>query len=65
MAVGKERALMKIYVELDTKLRNAAIVWALKHGLDIFGARGGVVTAKVIQHILKKFLMESGDYSNE
>ena len=65
MAVGKERALMKIYVEIDTKLRNAAIVWALKHGLDIFGARGGVITAKVITRILKEFLTASGDYSNE
>ena len=65
VAVGKERALMKIYVEIDTKLRNAAIVWALKHGLDIFGARGGVITAKVITRILKEFLTASGDYSNE
>ena len=56
---------MKIVVEIDTKLRNAAIIWALKHGLDIFGARGGVITAKVISRILKEFLMASGDYSNE
>ena len=56
---------MKIVVEIDTKLRNAAIVWALKHGLEIFGARGGVITAKVISRILKEFLTASGDYSNE
>ena len=63
MAVGKERTLMKVYVEIDTKLRNAAIVWALKHGLNIFGNRGGVVTERVITSILKEFLTASGDYS--
>ena len=54
---------MKVYVEIDTKLRNAAIVWALKHGLNIFGNRGGVVTERVITSILKEFLTASGDYS--
>lgn len=64
VVVGKEeRPLMKIVVEIDTKLRNSAIIWGLKHGLDIFGARGGVITAKVIQRILKEFLTASGDYS--
>ena len=52
---------MKVALEISLKMRNEALIYALRHGLEV-NRRGGLKTSDAIMMCLKAFLAEHGEY---
>ena len=56
-----EESRMKVALEISVKMRNEALIYALRHGLEV-NRRGGLKTSDAIMMCLKAFLAEHGEY---